>query len=174
MIDVNTESDQITAGFIALGKDKEDGTKNRSSPKWANSKAMCAVLCAASGIITILTWEGWISLLPFGGTIASTVGGFSHNPRTIRMAGMFFNSPLWVVYDVIVGSWAGIVDEVVTEISIVISRRYTLCSMIKLNPFSHLLFKPLYPESQTSRFILKKILRVAKNSSPTYWPASGL
>ncbi|MBO5568468.1 MAG: YgjV family protein, partial [Clostridia bacterium] len=31
------------------------------------------------------------------------------------------NSPLWIVYDVIVGSWAGILDEVVTELSIIIS-----------------------------------------------------
>lgn len=34
---------------------------------------------------------------------------------------MFVNSPLWIIYDVIVGSWAGILDEVVTELSIIIS-----------------------------------------------------
>ncbi len=44
MIDVNTESDQITAGFIALGKDKEDGTKNRSSPKELTLKDICNTL----------------------------------------------------------------------------------------------------------------------------------
>lgn len=31
------------------------------------------------------------------------------------------NSPLWIIYDVIVESWAGILDEVVTELSIIIS-----------------------------------------------------
>ena len=34
---------------------------------------------------------------------------------------MFVNSPLWIIYDVIVGSWTGILDEVVTELSIIIS-----------------------------------------------------
>ena len=32
---------------------------------------------------------------------------------------MFVNSPLLIIYDVIVGSWAGILDEVVTELSII-------------------------------------------------------
>ena len=34
---------------------------------------------------------------------------------------MFVNSPLWIIYDVILGSWAGILDEVVTELSNIIS-----------------------------------------------------
>ncbi|MBR4138910.1 MAG: YgjV family protein, partial [Lachnospiraceae bacterium] len=35
--------------------------------------------------------------------------------------GIFINSPLWIIYDIIVGSWAGILDEVVTETSMLIS-----------------------------------------------------
>ena len=34
---------------------------------------------------------------------------------------MLINSPLWIIYDVIVGSWAGILDEVVSEASMVLS-----------------------------------------------------
>ena len=34
---------------------------------------------------------------------------------------MLINSPLWIVYDVLVGSWAGILDEAVTETSMLIS-----------------------------------------------------
>ena len=34
---------------------------------------------------------------------------------------MFINSPLWIIYDILVGSWAGILDEVVTEASMIIS-----------------------------------------------------
>ena len=34
---------------------------------------------------------------------------------------MFVNSPLWIIYDVIIGSWAGILDEIVTEISMIVS-----------------------------------------------------
>jgi len=34
---------------------------------------------------------------------------------------MLVNSPLWIIYDVIIGSWAGILDEIVTEISMIVS-----------------------------------------------------
>lgn len=34
---------------------------------------------------------------------------------------MFVNSPLWIVYDLCVGSWAGILDEAVTEGSMILS-----------------------------------------------------
>ena len=69
----------------------------------------------------IFTWDGWPSILPVAANIASTLGGYTHNPRKIRIAGMFINSPLWIVYDIIVGSWAGILDEVISEVSMVIS-----------------------------------------------------
>ena len=53
--------------------------------------------------------------------IATTIGGYTHNPQKVRIAGMFVNSPLWIIYDIIVGSWAGIMDEVVSEISMIVS-----------------------------------------------------
>ena len=53
--------------------------------------------------------------------IASTLGGFTHNGKKIRIAGIFINSPLWILYDVIVGSWAGVVDELVSEASMLLS-----------------------------------------------------
>ena len=31
------------------------------------------------------------------------------------------NSPLWIVYDIVVGSWAGILDEIVSEVSMIMS-----------------------------------------------------
>ena len=34
---------------------------------------------------------------------------------------MLINSPLWMIYNIIVGAWAGIIDEAVSEISIGIS-----------------------------------------------------
>lgn len=85
------------------------------------SKGMCAILCVLQLVTLLLTWEGWYSILPVAANIASTIGGYTFNPRKIRIAGMFLNSPLWLIYNVIVGSWAGILDEIVTEISIILS-----------------------------------------------------
>lgn len=68
-----------------------------------------------------VTWGGWISILPVAANIAATVGGYTYNARKIRIAGMFINSPLWIIYNIIVGSFAGILDEVVSEASMIIS-----------------------------------------------------
>lgn len=93
------------------------------SGKWefGKSKSMCAILCLLQAAALWLTWGGWISLLPVVANIASTIGGYTKNPKKIRIAGIFINSPLCIVYDVIVGSWAGILDEVLSEASMIIS-----------------------------------------------------
>ncbi len=92
-----------------------------SSHGFLKGKGMCAVICALQLAALVFTWDGWLSLLPIGANIAATIGGYTHNPRKIRLVGMFVNSPLWIVYNVAVGSWAGILDELVTEGSMVIS-----------------------------------------------------
>lgn len=89
--------------------------------KFAHSRRMCAIICAMQIAALAFTWSGWISILPVAANIAATLGGYTHNPRKIRIAGMFVNSPLWIVYDLCVGSWAGILDEAVTEGSMILS-----------------------------------------------------
>ena len=84
-------------------------------------KGMCALICLLQLLTLWLTWDGWWSVLPVAANIAATLGGYTHNPRKIRIAGMFIDSPLWILYDVIVGSWAGILDEIVTEASMILS-----------------------------------------------------
>ena len=85
------------------------------------SKWMCAIICTLQVIALLITWDGWWSLLPIVANIAATIGGYTYNARKIRVAGMFINSPLWIIYDIIVGSWAGILDEIVSEASMIIS-----------------------------------------------------
>ena len=89
--------------------------------KFGKSRTMCILLCLMQLAALWLTWGGWISLLPVIANIASTVGGYTRNPKKVRIAGIFVNSPLCIVYDIIVGSWAGIVDEFIGEISMIIS-----------------------------------------------------
>lgn len=92
-----------------------------SSWKFGRSRAMCIIICALQVLALVLTWSGWISILPVAANIAATVGGYTHNARKIRIAGMFLNSPLWILYDIMVGSWAGILDEVISECSMLLS-----------------------------------------------------
>ena len=82
---------------------------------------MCVIICALQMIALYFTWNGVISILPIIANIAATIGGYTYNGKTIRMVGMLINSPLWIIYDIVVGSWAGILDEIVSESSMVIS-----------------------------------------------------
>ena len=93
------------------------GSKWPFARKWQTGLVICLLQAAALA----LTWSGWISLLPVAANIASTIGGYTHNPRKIRLVGMLLNSPLWIVYDILVGSWAGLIDEVLSEASMALS-----------------------------------------------------
>lgn len=84
-------------------------------------KWMCVIICLLQLVTLFFTWSGWWSLLPIIANIAATIGGYTYNARKIRVVGIFINSPLWIIYDILVGSWAGILDEVVTEASMIIS-----------------------------------------------------
>ena len=92
-----------------------------SNNKFLHSKTACATLCLLQVAILKFTWAGWISILPCVANIASTLGGYSGNARKVRTANMFVNSPLFIIYAIIVGSWAGVLDEVISEASIIIS-----------------------------------------------------
>lgn len=93
------------------------GSKNH----FLRSKTMCILICLLQLAVLAFTWSGWISILPVAANIASTIGGYTHNAKKIRIAGMFINSPLWILYDILVGSWAGILDEAISELSMIIS-----------------------------------------------------
>lgn len=84
-------------------------------------RRMCALICALQLLTLLFTWDGWWSVLPVAANIASTLGGYTHNARTIRAAGIFINSPLWIVYNIVVGSWAGVLDEIISEASMILS-----------------------------------------------------
>ena len=84
-------------------------------------KTMRNIIYILQMITLIVTWEGWWSVLPVAANIAATIGGYTYNARKIRVVGLFVNSPLWIVYNIIVGSWAGVLDELVTQASMILS-----------------------------------------------------
>jgi hypothetical protein len=92
-----------------------------SRNSFLKGKRMCGIICVLQLAALWLTWDGWWSVLPVAANIAATIGGYTYNARKIRVVGMFINSPLWIIYNGIVGSWAGILDEIVTEASMILS-----------------------------------------------------
>ena len=92
-----------------------------SKHSFLKGNRMCAIICALQMVTLYFTWDGWWSILPVSANIAATIGGYSYNGQKIRAVGIFVNSPLWILYDILVGSWAGVLDELVSEASMLLS-----------------------------------------------------
>ena len=92
-----------------------------SKSTFLKSKVMCLIICLLQLVTLLFTWDNWWSVLPVAANIAATIGGYTFNARKIRAVGIFINSPMWIVYNALVGSWAGILDEIVSEASMIIS-----------------------------------------------------
>ena len=92
-----------------------------SESHFLKSKCVCGLLCALQIVTLVFTWGSWCSVLPVIANIATTIGGYTYSARKIRVVGLCVNSPLWIVYNIVVGSWAGILDEVVSMASMILS-----------------------------------------------------
>lgn len=86
-----------------------------------HSKWACLFVCSILAIVCILTWAGPISLLPAVANIAVTIAGYTHSEKKIRSTMIFINAPLWITYNFLVHSWAGVIDETATLIAVIIS-----------------------------------------------------
>lgn len=88
---------------------------------WVKTKAFAAVVIALTGVTTLITWNGFISLLPWIAIIAGTIGYMSNNARYIRLVNLCCGSPCWMIYYICVGSIGGALDEMFTLGSILVS-----------------------------------------------------
>ena len=70
-----------------------------------------------------LTWQNWFSLLPCVGAVISTLAMWSRNGKTIRMTRLTVVAPCWLVYDAYVGSISGVISQILSIGSILISIR---------------------------------------------------
>lgn len=63
-------------------------------------------------IVGILTWQGPISILPVMAMISGTLAFWQKNPKHIRLIALIA-SPLWLIYNLLSGSYPGILAEIV-------------------------------------------------------------
>lgn len=66
--------------------------------------------------VGLLTWEGFISLLPILGSIGGILSGWQRRPKLIRRYGII-PPPLWFTYSFLTGSIPGMIIGVVRCIS---------------------------------------------------------
>ena len=88
--------------------------------KWAKSPIWLAVFVTISVIAAIITWEDWYSILPSAAMVLTTVSYWMKSETKIRLI-TFPSSPCWLVYNIIVGSVAGIITECVVMTSLIIA-----------------------------------------------------
>lgn len=87
---------------------------------WVKSKVTMSGILLLLTMMTILTWDGWISLLPLASVGVTTVGYWTNNAQKLRLS-QFFGSPCTLLYDVLIHSWGGVISESITLASIIIS-----------------------------------------------------
>lgn len=71
-------------------------------------------------VMTVYTWAGWISLLPFISVAVTCVGYWTDNAQKIRLS-QLIGSPCTLLYDLMIRSWGGVLSETITLFSIIIS-----------------------------------------------------
>ncbi len=88
--------------------------------KWAKSQVTLAAIILLLLVMTICTWAGWISILPFVSVAVTSIGYWTQNAQKIRLS-QLFGSPCTLLYDILVHTWGGAVCEAITILSIIIS-----------------------------------------------------
>jgi hypothetical protein len=102
----------IEAAVVFVAYKKED-------TKWAQSKYWLYVFICAFIIAGSVVGNNLIDNLPIFAQIAGTIAVYQKNPRMIRFI-MLVPRPLWFIYNLTVGSSAGVLAEVLIFSSVLI------------------------------------------------------
>jgi len=93
--------------------------QQRTKKKLADNKIWLFGFLVIIILSTAFTWEGNHSLLPMIGTLIYTFAFWMKNERWIRLLSLV-GIPFWMIYNVMVNSFAGIIAQVFLTISILI------------------------------------------------------
>lgn len=86
---------------------------------WANNRIWFYLFLALFWIAGFIVWEGSYSLFPILAMTAETIGLWMEKTRHIRLLNLI-PRPLWFTYNLIVGSYAGMITEIFVFCSILI------------------------------------------------------
>ena len=78
------------------------------------------VVLSASVALPLLTWGGWVSVLPMIALVTSTIGMWQRDEQKIRLWTLG-SPPSWILHNIITGSIPGIINETIAYTSIVVS-----------------------------------------------------
>ena len=91
----------------------------REKARWAKNNFWPVIFIATYITAGALTFTHWYNILPIIAQSFGALAVWQKKPRAIRYI-MLVPRPLWFVYNALVGSYAGMVTEVVILISVLI------------------------------------------------------
>lgn len=92
----------------------------KDDKKWINNYIFLSASIFFLALATFLTWQGYFSFFAFLALSSITLAKWQNNPDAIRKISILA-SLFWITYDAFVGSYGGIVSEVVIITSILFS-----------------------------------------------------
>ncbi len=84
-------------------------------------KGWVIIVIAVSAVATAVVWEGYQDIFSFLAIAGGTIGLWTNNAQKIRLANLVCCSPGWLIYDIMVHAWAGVINEIIVLSSILIS-----------------------------------------------------
>ena len=88
---------------------------------WVRARGWVSVFILIAVIITLFTWSGPLSLIPLLVMVSGTIGLWTNNAGLIRLVGLTFISPPWIIYDYMIGAYSAIINEVLVMIFVLSS-----------------------------------------------------
>lgn len=87
--------------------------------KWADNVLWVVLFVGLCAVSCIFTWIGPLSLLPMTGMMLTTVSMWLKDPKWVRRISLPA-SPLWITYNALTKSYAGVCTELFVITSIIV------------------------------------------------------
>ena len=91
-----------------------------SDKKWAKLPMWPVIFIIISWILAIISWKSALSLLPMCASTLVTISLWVKSPKLTRLLTVPVCTA-FIIYDVFVGSYAGIINESISLVSIIIA-----------------------------------------------------
>ena len=107
----------VFTNFVSFGRSVVFYNNDK---RWAKSDLWLWLFIVLFAANSLLTWEGWRSILP-GVAMSLTTGAlWTKKPSRMRLL-YLINSPFWLTYDLLTGSYSCAVVEVCALVSYVVA-----------------------------------------------------
>lgn len=93
----------------------------RSDQKWMQAKGWMWFYIGLNILVAVLTWQDMFSIFPCVAMITMTFVMWTKNGKKIRLASLLINSPAWLTYDIYTLSYSGILCELISMVSVIVS-----------------------------------------------------